>query len=540
MSLDVTEHFELPLPHPDNSPRTVDVPRLRAALTAIDELIKELQDQAEDLNEGKADKSQVAIDIANAVSAAVSDLLAGAPEAYDTLKEIADKLADNDDVAGNILLLISALQIGKADLVSGKVPLTQLSISSDEDAEAGTGTGLMDATKTAKAIAAQALNTLPVGTIIQAMEHPGEGWLALDGSKYLRSAYPEIEGLFGVPLVANSSTIITNRPQAVVSGGYLISLSTAGDDKIYRAPVTATTIGEFSEVHTIPGSSGNIRLTASKEGRVYALRAYTSTSSYLVRSDDHGETWETIATFIPSTGFSTLSYLDVFEVGESIILCSDQRIFRLSGGAITATSMGGSYYPCVELDGLIYFVNASNATINAYDPATATMVTSLRRTIPLGANAGDAVQIFKYRGDLAIARFDGQHLQAYSVPANGRSHLLTHVYLYNLSYNYYFTNLYSIDAQDKGGVIEAIFLAKNNTANRTIGVSIDVDSGVITTLDLGYYEGTFARKATRSGNVMVLPIASESHLAKVVLDTDSDTEFRVPNRPNHYIKAEAA
>lgn len=145
MSLDVTEHFELPLPHPDNSPRTVDVPRLRAALTAIDELLKELQDQAEDLDEGKADKSQVAIDIANAVSAAVSDLLNGAPEAYDTLKEIADKLADNDDVAGNILLLISALQSGKADLVSGKVPLAQLPVASNEDAAAGTGDGLMKA-----------------------------------------------------------------------------------------------------------------------------------------------------------------------------------------------------------------------------------------------------------------------------------------------------------------------------------------------------------------------------------------------------------
>lgn len=103
MALENTPHLGLPLPHPDNNPRTVDVPRLREALTAIDTLIKGLQDEAAALDSAKADKAQVSIDIANAVSAAVSDILDGAPEAYDTLREIAEKLSDNDDAVDAIL-----------------------------------------------------------------------------------------------------------------------------------------------------------------------------------------------------------------------------------------------------------------------------------------------------------------------------------------------------------------------------------------------------------------------------------------------------
>lgn len=158
MALDTTPHLGLPLPHPDNSPRTVDVPRLRAALTAIDTLIKGLQVEAEALEGAKADKTQVATDIANAVSAAVADLLNGAPEAYDTLKEIADKLGDNDDVVSNILSLIGALQSGKADLGgNGKVLPEQLpAFATPTEAQTGTGNGVMTAALTGQAIEALA------------------------------------------------------------------------------------------------------------------------------------------------------------------------------------------------------------------------------------------------------------------------------------------------------------------------------------------------------------------------------------------------
>lgn len=127
-----------PLPHPLNSARNVDVPRLRVALEMIDAHVAALQAQTGGLASQKADKAQVAIDIASAVSQAISDLLDGAPEAYDTLVEIADKLNDNDDVVAGMIAAIATKAVasdvdsalaGKVDVdaqtISAKVTATQ-------------------------------------------------------------------------------------------------------------------------------------------------------------------------------------------------------------------------------------------------------------------------------------------------------------------------------------------------------------------------------------------------------------------------------
>ncbi len=91
MSLDVTPlGFELP--HPDNDPRNVDVPRLRSAITKIDSFVAALQ----------ADKATTA-QVDASIQVAINALKAGVPEAFDTLIEIADKLGDNDDVVAGIV-----------------------------------------------------------------------------------------------------------------------------------------------------------------------------------------------------------------------------------------------------------------------------------------------------------------------------------------------------------------------------------------------------------------------------------------------------
>jgi hypothetical protein len=56
MSLDDTE-LGLPLPHPDNDPRNVDVPRIRQALTMVDGFLKALIDGLSNVdNTSDADK----------------------------------------------------------------------------------------------------------------------------------------------------------------------------------------------------------------------------------------------------------------------------------------------------------------------------------------------------------------------------------------------------------------------------------------------------------------------------------------------------
>lgn len=99
MPLDETV-LGLPLPHPDNDPRDVDVPRLRSALTMIDGLVGALQTE-------KATPADI--------TAAIEALKAGAPVAYDTLLEIAAKLTDNDGVVGGILTTLG-LKANAADV----------------------------------------------------------------------------------------------------------------------------------------------------------------------------------------------------------------------------------------------------------------------------------------------------------------------------------------------------------------------------------------------------------------------------------------
>lgn len=93
-----------PLPHPDNAPRTVDVPRLRQAIQLIDRDVAGLIDALA----AKADAS----DIAGQINAAIAAWVGNAPEAYDTLVEIAAKLNDNDDVVASLVSQISQ----KADM----------------------------------------------------------------------------------------------------------------------------------------------------------------------------------------------------------------------------------------------------------------------------------------------------------------------------------------------------------------------------------------------------------------------------------------
>ena len=55
-------------------------------------------------------------DVADAIATAVDDLINGAPSTYDTLKEIADYIADNEDVVAALNAAIG----NKVDKVAGK------------------------------------------------------------------------------------------------------------------------------------------------------------------------------------------------------------------------------------------------------------------------------------------------------------------------------------------------------------------------------------------------------------------------------------
>ncbi|WP_108459200.1 hypothetical protein [Devosia naphthalenivorans] len=133
----------LPLPHPDNDPRNTDVPRIRAALTMADGFIAGLQAaQAGSLTEAQ---------VADLITAAVDALKGDAPEAFDTLVEIASKLSDNDDAVAVLVGQIAQ----KAD-ASNTYTRTQVDLALGTKA---------DATATSNALGAKA-DTSTVNTAL--------------------------------------------------------------------------------------------------------------------------------------------------------------------------------------------------------------------------------------------------------------------------------------------------------------------------------------------------------------------------------------
>lgn len=83
-------------PHPDNNPRGTDVPNMRDNLDLLDSLIRALQTE-------KLSGSETAA----LITAAIDTLKGDAPEALDTLVEIAAKLSDNDDAVAALVAQIA-------------------------------------------------------------------------------------------------------------------------------------------------------------------------------------------------------------------------------------------------------------------------------------------------------------------------------------------------------------------------------------------------------------------------------------------------
>ena len=89
-----TTHLDLPLPHPENLMKSEDVPRLIAALQALDVAVF-----------GKATPQDI--------TDAINDLVEGAPGALNTLNELAEAINDDASFAASVTTALA----GKASLV---------------------------------------------------------------------------------------------------------------------------------------------------------------------------------------------------------------------------------------------------------------------------------------------------------------------------------------------------------------------------------------------------------------------------------------
>lgn len=529
-----------PLPHPDNPARTVDVPRLRAALSMIDEHVEALQLSSNALASEKADKLQVAVDIAAAVSQAISDLLDGAPEAYDTLVEIAAKLTDNDDVVAGILSTL-AIKANAADVTTA--------LGFKADAAAMTDALALKADKTTVAdqladkashdqVKAEVQTVSPIGNIVHAAAAPDETYLPLDGSKYLRSAYPGIAPMFaGLP---RSATVIpvVNKPgvnlnYCIAAGGYLFALENGSPNKCYRAPAISNGGEAFVEVGSLPQGVIGAALIGSDDGRIMIINPPNSSSAGTFKySDDFGETWSAPVSFYEAN-FGTPQKLYHHE--NYMVIQTDRAIWRFVNNVKVELPWGGSstHKGFGHQGNFIYAAQLNGLGISRFQ-----MSTGAPPSLINWANSGGIGTKFAFfRGEPVAATIRGTWFEVFRISESGNSQL---IFGFDLGVNEGNTSntleWFSVVAGAAGGEYFMLAVQHNGGTPKPSLLLLD-EYGEIVRIR---FSGTLPISAppTFAGPDVGL-ILSSSQKYRVLFDTNPETEFRLPNRPNHFIKAVA-
>lgn len=548
MSTLETTALGYPLPHPDNPARTVDVPRLRAALSMIDEHVEALQLSGNALAADKADKAQVAIDIAAAVSQAISDLLDGAPEAYDTLVEIAAKLTDNDDVVAGILSTL-ALKANAADVTTA--------LGFKADAAAMTDALALKADKTTVAdqlagkashaeVTASVQTASPIGNIVQAAAAPDETYLPLDGSKYLRSAYPGIAPMFaGTPRGATVTTLtnpagvtLTNH---MVAGEYILAIPSSGTHRVFRASVTTVNGGpDFVQVTELTGAQFPALLKA-ESGRIIAFCSPTSSLTGTFRySDDSGANWSP-EYVVPSTIDFSRPYA-AFHFGETMVLASTTGLLRIDNNVAASAIVLGSdnVSGYIEHAGNVVGL-AFGMTAALYDVDSG-LVDKNWRPLP-GLPLGGA-RLISFKGEVAVLGMQDSRTLSVSRLVGPRAAIeIARVQVIS-STQYVSAGLvgYEVFKSANGGdmVACAIQMANSGGTSRSLDI-VFLDGNEIYSAPIGAYSTSHPNnKISGAGVALVCEIPGGAATARrVVLDTNPETEFRLPNQPNHFIKAVA-
>ena len=128
------------------------------------------------------------------ITAAINALVDGAPAALDTLKELADALADDDDAIAALTLALD----GKASQAAADALGARVQVLEDEPQPVVTINGQSPDASGAITLA----GGLEVGDILTTARDPGPKYLLADGASYLRTAWPEVS-----PLLPNGGNV---------------------------------------------------------------------------------------------------------------------------------------------------------------------------------------------------------------------------------------------------------------------------------------------------------------------------------------------
>lgn len=216
---------------------------------------------------------------------------------------------------------VVAAEISAAAAAASAASVAQ---STDAEAIAGTGVGLMNAPRVAMAIAAQAT---PIGGIIKAPTSPGARFLLCDGASYLKASYPLLAASLGDRYGAFTISTPTvkagyNFKGLYVEAGLLIAVGTNGNiqtsaDAAAWTERALTTTG-FNE------GLGVVKLSA----KYYAYGIYTSsTATRCLVGSANG-----------TTGWADVTAFGTFSNGQGSI---SSMAYGVLNGVATVVAVGG-------------------------------------------------------------------------------------------------------------------------------------------------------------------------------------------------------
>lgn len=261
-----TSNFQIPLPDAANKMRTEDLPRFIAAFNLIDTLLNErarTADVTAAINTAIANRPTTT-QVSQSISDAINALIGGAPGTLDTLKELADAIADDQNFAATM-----ATQLAQKANISALAALATSGQWSDILNKPSTFTppvataSVLGGVKIGSGLSVDGAGVLSAPTELASgmlMPFAGSaapsGWLLCAGQAVSRTTYAALFAAIGTAYGNGDSTTTFNLPDLrgrVPAGVDNMNGTAANRVTNGGSGITGTTLGASggAETHTL-------------------------------------------------------------------------------------------------------------------------------------------------------------------------------------------------------------------------------------------------------------------------------------------------
>lgn len=393
------------------------------------------------------------------------------------------------------------------------------------------------------ALSAKFASAVPIGAVIRSTAFPGEAWMPLDGAKYLRSAYPQISGLYpSLPLSMTATPLaapaaLASIKDVIVCGSWIVATGLRSSDNkpvVVRAPkATAGGGADFTEVTTLGNASTGVTayLMRTAAGRIYAVQASSNATAGAYRSsDDDGASWS--PEFPIAAGAQIGAVQTVFEYGNRLYFTGGGGIYRTTDNAAAFTLIAPGF-DWVRRGNALY--RNVSGQIKKLDLATEAVSDWANIGLIAGDNGGP---LCLYSGDIIAARHiadagSGSGLRLWRIAPTKALEVIAEVVIEPGASS--LGDITVITAPDGAEIIAARLISAGPPVTTTI-LFIDPWTGGVSRFTAGTAVDSTRTALTASGSTLCSILGTNA--VKWTLDIDQ-TEFRLPYRPAHYVKVTA-